>query len=398
MTILLRLRIGPPACAVLAVAGALAAAPGQAPPKVDPRLVRVTVTNPVDVQRAGETVVVTLADLGTLVTFEDPRTLHVRAEGGSELLTQPVDLDDNGTFEQLLFQTDLAPREAKRFTITVGERRMPRASDFKAYGRFVRERRDDFAWENDRIAHRMYGEALETWAQEPLTSSAVDVWTKRTPRLVVSEWYMVDDYHRDLGEGADLYSAGKTRGCGGNAPWKDGTLYPSANFRGSRVLANGPIRVLFELTYQAWDAGGVSVRETKRISLDAGQHLDRFESTYSIPADARLQHAVGIRKAPGADVSSNTAAGILRTWEAYKDDNGHMGCGVIVDPASVTASAEADGNVLLVTSLSARPVTYYAGFAWDKAGDIPTTADWDRYLDAFARRVRAPARVELAGQ
>ena len=54
----------------------------------------------------------------------------------------------------------------------------------------------------------MYGAALETWKQEPLTSSGLDVWVKRTPRLVINDWYMVDDYHRDTGEGADLYSAG----------------------------------------------------------------------------------------------------------------------------------------------------------------------------------------------
>ena len=62
----------------------------------------------------------------------------------------------------------------------------------------------------------MYGAALETWKQEPLTSSGLDVWVKRTPRLIINDWYMVDDYHRDTGEGADLYSVGRTRGCGGS--------------------------------------------------------------------------------------------------------------------------------------------------------------------------------------
>jgi len=36
---------------------------------------------------------------------------------------------------------------------------------FRAYGRFVRERFDDFRWENDRIAHRMYAKALETYSR-----------------------------------------------------------------------------------------------------------------------------------------------------------------------------------------------------------------------------------------
>ena len=98
-------------------------------------------------------------------------------------------------------------------TLSVGDRHIPARDEFKAYGRFVRERRDDYAWENDLVAHRMYGAALETWAQEPLTSSAVDVWVKRTHRLIINDWYMIDDYHRDGGEGADLYSSGRTASC-----------------------------------------------------------------------------------------------------------------------------------------------------------------------------------------
>ena len=185
------------------------------------------------------------------MTFDDVRRIHVRDDrAGKDLLTQAVDLNDDGTFEQVIFQVDLAASE-KRHVLALGGRAAHRAArrTIRAYGRFVRERRDDFAWENDLVAHRMYGAALETWAQEPLTSSAVDVWVKKTTRLVINDWYMTDDYHRDTGEGADLYSAGRTRGCGGNAIWSGGKLFPSTNARGSRVLANGPIRVLFELTY-----------------------------------------------------------------------------------------------------------------------------------------------------
>ena len=81
----------------------------------------------------------------------------------------------------------------------------------------MRERHDDFAWENDRVAHRMYGPDLEIWKKEPLTSSGIDVWVKRAKRLVVNDWYMTDDYHRDNGDGADFYSVSKSRGCGGIA-------------------------------------------------------------------------------------------------------------------------------------------------------------------------------------
>ena len=387
-----------------AIIGALLVAQGLSPARVttgpDGRYeaaVTVSVANPIDLARPSETIALDVAALHKVLTFTDPRTIHVRdGKTGADLLTQAVDLNDDGTFEQVIFQSDLGPRETRTFDLSVGERRIPRRDEFKAYGRFVRERRDDFAWENDRVAHRMYGAALETWAQEPLTSSAVDVWTKRTRRLVINDWYMVDDYHRDTGEGADLYSAGKTRGCGGNGLWLDGKLYPSANFRDSRVLANGPIRVMFELVYAPWNAAGTTVRETKRIALDAGANIGQYESRYTGAAGTPVQHAVGIRTPAGAAVVADVAARTLRTWETFKDGNGDLGCAVIVDPAMTVTRADADGNALLVTSVPASGViTYYAGFAWDKAGDVTSQAQWAQYVADYARRVRAPVVVTL---
>ena len=188
-----------------------------------------------------------------------------------------------------LFQADFSPRESKSFVLKVGDTRVPSKEQFKAYGRFVRERYDDFAWENDRVAHRMYGTALETWEAEPLTSSAVDVWCKRVRRLVLNDWYMVDNYHTDTGEGGDFYSAGKTRGCGGNGVWEASKLFVSRNFTNSKVIANGPIRVIFELTYAPWDVNGREVSEVKRVTLDAGQNLNRFESSYKA-ASCKTNH------------------------------------------------------------------------------------------------------------
>ena len=124
-----------------------------------------------------------VADLKRVLTFDDVRKVHVRDDAsGKDLLTQAVDLNDDGDIRAGDLSGGPGRVNATRtFTLSVGDRHIPARDEFKAYGRFVRERRDDFAWENDLVAHRMYGAALETWAQEPLTSSAVDVWVKRTP-------------------------------------------------------------------------------------------------------------------------------------------------------------------------------------------------------------------------
>ncbi len=361
----------------------------------------VTVRNPITSARPSETIVLSAPDLQRLLAVDDVRKIHVTDDMTQKpLVIQAVDTNDDGTFEQFLFQIDIGPRETRTFTLSAGERQVPAIGDFKAYGRFVRERRDDYAWENDRIAHRMYGAALETWEREPLTSSAVDVWTKRVRRLVINDWYMVDDYHADNGTGGDFYSAGASRGCGGNGLWVDGKLYPSANFRESRTLANGPIRVMFELRYLPWQAGSSKVSEVKRITLDAGQNLDRFESFYTVLSGQQpTMHAIGIKKNPASAAISSKELGLMRTWEAFKGDAGSLGCGVIVEPARIAQFVEADGNYLAVAAFPAGgPASYLAGFGWDRSGDFRNVEDWDRYLQQAVERQRSPLAVEVASK
>jgi hypothetical protein len=361
-----------------------------------------TVRNTTDLARVGETIALPADEIRRLAAVDDVRRVHIVDEAsGRQLLTQAVDTNDDGVFDQLVLQVDVGASETRRLALEVGERQVPQREEFRAYGRFVRERRDDFAWENDRVAHRMYGAALETWAQEPLTSSAVDVWCKRTRRLVINDWYMVDDYHRDAGEGGDFYSAGRSRGCGGNGIWMNGKLHASANFRTSRVLANGPIRVMFELGYEPWDVEGAKVRETKVITLDAGDHLNRFESRYEIEGDrSGLAHAVGIKASPGSERRLDRESGILRTWEPIKGgDLGHLGCAVLVDPARIEDATESDGNHLLVTTLPGdATVVYWAGSAWDQGGDMAGVRDWDRYLGRATVRIQSPLEVRLTAQ
>ena len=357
----------------------------------------VTVRNPIDIARPNETIVLDAAQLRTLLAVDDVRKVHVRAEGSEQdLLVQAVDTNDDGVFEQLLFQADFAPKQTRVFELTIGARQLALAGDYKTYGRFVRERRDDFAWENDRIAHRMYGKALETFPRDKLVSSSVDVWTKRVRSLVINNWYMVDDYHKDRGEGADLYAAGATRGNGGTGIWVDGKLYPSANFRDSKVYAVGPIRVLFELTYDSWDAAGVKVSEKKRVSLDAGQNLDRFESYYSIEGNAaNLTHAIGIRRLKATVREPGSDGSILITWEPVKE-GGELGQAVIVDPSTAKDQADDDLNYYLLTKIqTGAPCVSYSGFAWTLAGDFKSAADWQRYVAGFAARLRSPVEVKL---
>ncbi len=361
------------------------------------RSLTVTAANELDLIRPSETIVLRAKDVQALKT-EDLRKIHIReAQSGRELLIQAVDLNGDSVAEELIFQDDFKPHESKTYTLTSGAVQIPAKEQFKAYARFARERYDDFAWENDRIAHRMYGTALESWQKEPLTSSTVDVWCKRVRRLIINDWYMLDNYHEDSGEGADFYSAGRSRGCGGSGIWDAGRLYVSRNFTNSRVIASGPIRVMFELTYAPWQANGRDVSEVKRITLDAGWNLDRFESFYRSTAPGVLTIAAGIKKNEGSSATSDGASGWLRSWEPIrKGKQGYLGLGIIMDPSAIVGTTEADGNYLVIAKT--RPdgsAVYYAGFGWDRSGDFTDEKSWGEYLKQAARRIHSPLKIGI---
>src|ERR1019366_10338604 len=116
--------------------------------------------------------------------------------------------------DKLVFQVDLAPGETRKFyTISAAALAAVPPPIVKTMARFVPERFDDFAWESDRIAHRIYGLALIP--AEGTVSSGADVWIKKDRGLIVDTMYATKHYHEDNGSVMDDYGVGHSRGCGG---------------------------------------------------------------------------------------------------------------------------------------------------------------------------------------
>ncbi len=361
----------------------------------------VTAVNPLPFARSAQTIELSAEQLAPL-GVANLNMVHVRDSEGKELVCQAIDLDGDPLrkFDAVLFQADFAANATATFTVVAGAKQVYKKEQFRAFGRFVRERFDDFAWENDLVAHRTYGKALETWEGEPLSSSTIDAWSKRTPRMVINDWYLADDYHVDHGEGADFYSAGLSRGCGGTGLWADGRLWVSRNFVNSTVLANGPIRVLFELEYAPYTVNGVSVTETRRVSLDGGSQFNKMEARYksfTVPGkEVSLTAATGLKKVADETVASSPAEGWLSKWEKVEKNSGNQGMAIIASPADfVEHTSDSLNQLVLLKPDKDNVATYWFGSAWDKAGRFTDAESWKKHVAEEAKSLVSPVQVSV---
>ena len=377
----------------------------------------VTVTHQLPSARLAETITVPWAAVARALPGALLQQLAVKDATGRSLPYQVTNIapqakDPSGAgvaYGELIFQHDFAAGE-KSATFTI-EKISTVAPVFPAQvsARYVPERLDDFAWENNKIGHRTYGPALAAPAlpgisKEVLVTSGLDVWCKRVSYPIVDRWYNKghDHYHKDEGEGMDMYQVGASRGCGGTGVWVNQQLYVSRNYKSWKVIANGPIRAIFELTYEAWPAAGLMVSEVKRFTVDAGHNLDQIESTFTVTGAKEIIVGIGLNKTPtdkGQEpqitLTPNPADGSLTQWVVQKT-NGSLGTAVIV-PAGFLGLAEDERNHLLLAKVATgQPLRYYAGAGWSKAGEFSTPQAWHDYVAAWAARAAWPVQIALS--
>lgn len=304
----------------------------------------------------------------------------------------PFQLEHRGlkAIQNLLLQVDVKANSTLSLTLQKGK---SENVVVKTYARFVPERKDDFAWENDVIAFRAYGKALEKTKED---AYGLDVWVKRTDRMVINERYKKGDYHIDHGDGMDYYHVGFSLGAGNMAPYINDTIRYSGNYHQWKVLDNGPLRTTFQLIFDTWDAGGIKVKATKTISLDAGSQLNRIENVYSFEGDKPLPAVVGIIKRPETGIISlDEQKGRMSYWEPTHGKDGTTGIGVLLTTPMSTALVT-EKQILAKTMINNnQPIVYYTGAVWDKAGKITNSNQWNRYLENFQKRIQTPLLINL---
>ena len=383
-----------------------------------PAAISVMVTNNTDEYRH-QVIELEAKDIFSRLNIAGGRQFIVLDNAGLEL---PYQLTYDG---KLLIEADARPNTSARFTIRRGQ---PKTYPTLCYGRLYPERKDDYAWENDRGAYRVYGPALQKTGER---SYGTDVWSKNTPQLVVEQRYWVEDvvmmpdvdrlrrenrqrgdslyrlnsYHHDHGLGMDLYKVGATLGCGTPALMSDGELVYPYCFKEYKVLDNGPLRTTVELIYHKTAFRSDSITEHRIISLDKGSNFNRVTVSY----DGLTQPA---QLASGVVIHSESKEGVTlgKDYVQYADptDNvGYNNCYLYVAAlfpyGQVTTEKRLfdqpkngnEGHALgIVSAYNGEPYTYYFGSAWSRF-DVRTPAEWQQRIDWTLRSLRQPLTVEL---
>ena len=376
----------------------------------------VSVTHHLEIARPSETITVPWTEVAKALPGALLQQIGVRNSAGDILPYQVTNIAPHAkdprnlgvAYGDLIFQHNFAAGEnSATFTVERINKVAP-VFPTKTFARYIPERLDDFAWENDKIAHRTYGPALGAPAEpgsgkEVLVTSGLDVWCKRVSYPIVDRWYNKghDHYHKDEGEGMDMYQVGPSRGCGGTGVWDGKQLHVSRNYHTWKILANGPVRTVFELTYDTWAANGIYVTEVKRFIVDAGHNLDLIESTFTATGNTKeLTIGIGLHKNP-ADLGQDPQIAVARAepdasiaqWVVQKT-NGELGTAVVASASAFSGYAEDDRNLLVLAKTKpGEPLRYLAGAGWSKAGEFTSQEAWAAHVAQAAARLNSPIKV-----
>lgn len=370
-----------------------------------------------------------LARLGTTAD-----SLRVRDAAG-------LDVPFQTTFDgKLLVEAAVRKGGVARFTLTKGTHpQFPTV----CHGRLHPERKDDFAWENDRGAYRVYGPALEKTGER---SFGIDVWTKNTPELVVDDRYYIEDvvtipridsiyrnnwhvrdslyrlisYHYDHGRGLDPYRVGASLGCGAPALMVGDSLVMPYCFERYEVLDEGPLRFSVRFEQSRRMVCGLPIVENRVVTMDKGSNFCRMEVWY-----------VGFSRLAGMTRQSSPTSMTRKTSPASQNRTVTICSGVVLQPedresyvlgpnyvsytdptdqpnvhqaplyvavlfpnGKVTTHKQ-DNHVLgIVSDYDGKPYTYYFGSAWAKY-DVRTEQEWEARIQWFLRGLQQPLQVTL---
>ncbi|KAA6350843.1 hypothetical protein EZS27_001831 [termite gut metagenome] len=388
------------------------------------KILTVTVTNSSDLARADELIELSVESVSGILTLKPADKFVITDTAGIEIPYQ-ITYDN-----KVIFPVNVASAGVATYTIAKG---IPAEVAPVTFGKQYPERVDDIAWENDLVAFRTYGPALQATGEKAF---GYDIWNKNVKNLVVEARYAKElnpetiakiaelkkkdpkaatalrkevSYHVDHGDGMDCYKVGPTLGGGTSALIVDDAIIYPYCYKAYEILDNGPLRFTVKLVYNPLVVkADTSVVETRIVSLDAGSYLNKTTVSYEgLSEETPLAVGIVLHEPNGETVADAEAGYItyIDPTEDPKNDNGKIFVGAAfpskVKEAKVALFSKqekqergADGHILAISDYKSGDYTYYWGGVWSKS-NIQDLAAWNQYVSEFALKAANPLAVEV---
>lgn len=380
--------------------------------------VNIMISNPSALDREKE---ITEISLDAIAKF-DGQSFIIADNNGKEIPYQ-ITYDN-----KIIFPVDVDANSSVTYSIKPGT---PKEVAPIACGNYYPQRVDDIAWENDRIAFRTYGPALQATGEKAF---GYDIWVKRVSEPVVDMRYKTElnpesrakiaelqktdkkaaqelansiSYHIDHGNGLDYYKVGPTLGAGTSALLaNDSIVYPYC-YKDYEILDNGPLRFTVKLVYNPLKLkGNDNVIETRHISLDAGSQFNKITLSYANLGEPTPLVSGIVLHDPNYEYKADATQGYLSYADPEVSTDGQIYVGAVfpkkIEDAKAVIFSEAekkqrgaDGHVLAYTTYApGSEYTYYAGAGWNKWG-FANFDEWTKQVQNFAQQVKQPLQVSV---
>jgi len=381
-----------------------------------------TVSNPLNSLRNNEPVVVRFADILKELPGYAGGNVAVY-DGNKEICVQLDDLDGDGVWDELVFMTDLRPKEKKTFVLHLNIDAANQAANCvkevqaqmffnnpdrsitptleassTADNMYNRMYHHGPAWESDKIAYRLYFDKKTT----------VDVYGKKKYQLELADtkWYPTDEQLAN-NYGDDILWVGNSVGVGTLKGWngKEATHIDPMNKRTARIVINGNLRTVVDMAVEGWQYQGKSINVTARYIQYARRRDMVTQVIIGEPAAREnLTFSTGVQKVRESLVQINEKGGIIAVWgteyptpDTLKYARETFGLGVIVPQKNIEKFTDDPLNHLFILKNNKQPVIeYYIAAASQKEEEgYKTPAEFFAYMRELKPIVCNPVQIKL---
>lgn len=377
----------------------------------------------------------------SLPSFEGPSEDLLRLQGGHQMRAeanghavyhQLDDLDKDGIWDELFFQTDIEANSSKTIYIYIGEntRGWNRHATHANIGSYCRHLMP--FWESEHVGWKIW------------FANSVDVYAKRNPVLMANHLYMenydgygVSAYNHDWG--SDIQGVAGSLGGGGiclfenraqpdvislprYTPEKEKSaaesLWNAGQISDTRyayeVVVNGPVRSMIKIKGMNWDSGSGFYEYEQLYTAYAKQSYSTAKVTFTVfqPKTADVKPGCGIRKKPdenhfiqeGGIILSSGPEGIkdpekIDDREEYMVD--FIGSALVVKeeyrPEYQLIEKHGGNHTFRIETPNGNSFEYMIASAWSEGAVYNTAEAFTDYIRMTAREYNHPLQTRFTG-